>query len=392
MAEATILVIDDEPGIRQGCKRALTPQGFNVDTAENGEQALSKIHSGGFDLALIDVMMPGISGIDLITSIHEHDPEIVCIIITGYATVELAVTAIKRGAYDFVTKPFTTDDLLLVVNQGLERRKLSLEAKRLQTIEAQAQRLKEEKARLEELDRAKVAFIRLVTHELQAPISAISTYLDLILNEYIPTDQQREYLERAQDRAKEQLALISDLLEFGRLKEVKVLKKAEPVQMHTILAAVLRELEPQVHEKELRLTQDIQPPLPAILLPTEQAKSIWTNLISNAIKYTPNGGSIHIVLCVYGAQILGIVEDTGIGIPADAQDKLFSEFFRARNAKDLNIPGTGLGLAIVKQIIENAGGKIWCESQINQGTTFSFLLPTMGEGPSDATGFASALT
>lgn len=392
MAEATILVIDDEPGIRQGCKRALTPQGFNVDTAENGEQALSKIHSGGFDLALIDVMMPGISGIDLITSIHEHDPEIVCIIITGYATVELAVTAIKRGAYDFVTKPFTTDDLLLVVNQGLERRKLSLEAKRLQTIEAQAQRLKEEKARLEELDRAKVAFIRLVTHELQAPISAISTYLDLILNEYIPTDQQREYLERAQDRAKEQLALISDLLEFGRLKEVKVLKKAEPVQLDTILAAVLRELEPQVHEKELRLTQDIQPPLPAILLPTEQAKSIWTNLISNAIKYTPNGGSIHIVLCVDGAQILGIVEDTGIGIPADAQDKLFSEFFRARNAKDLNIPGTGLGLAIVKQIIENAGGKIWCESQINQGTTFSFLLPTMGEDPSDATGFASALT
>lgn len=375
MAEANILVIDDEPGIRQGCKRALTPQGFRVDTAENGDQALSKITSGGIDLALIDVMMPGISGIDLITRIHQHDPEIVCIIITGYATVELAVTAIKRGAYDFLTKPFTTDDLLLVVNQGLERRKLSLEAKRLQTIEAQAQRLAEEKAKLEELDRAKVAFIRLVTHELQAPISAISTYLDLILNEYIPADQQRDYLERAQDRAKEQLALISDLLEFGRLKEVKVLKKAEPIQLGTILEAVLRELEPQAQEKQLILTQDIQPHLPAVMLPAEQAKSIWTNLISNAIKYTPNGGAIQISLCQDGAQLLGKIQDTGIGIPGEAQDRLFSEFFRASNAKDLNIPGTGLGLAIVKQIIENAGGKIRCESQLNHGTSFYFLLP-----------------
>ena len=221
MTEANILVIDDEPGIREGCKRALTPQGFFVDTAEDADQGLSKIRTGHFELALIDVMMPGTSGIDLISLIHEHDPDVVCVIITGYATVELAVAAIKRGAYDFLTKPFTTDDLSLVVDQGLERRRLSLEARRLQSIEVEAQRLMEEKQRLEELDRAKVAFIRLVTHELQAPISAITTYLDLILNNYIPQDQQGEYLRRAQERAKEQLDLISDLLEFGRLKEIK---------------------------------------------------------------------------------------------------------------------------------------------------------------------------
>jgi two-component system sensor histidine kinase/response regulator len=375
MTEANILVIDDEPGIREGCKRALTLEDFFVETAQDGEQALSRMRSGHFDLALIDVMMPGISGIDLISLIHQHDPDIVCIIITGYATIELAVTAIKRGAYDFLTKPFTTDDLLLVVNQGLERRKLTLEAKRLQTIEAEAQQLAEEKARLEELDRAKVAFMRLVTHELQAPISAISTYLDLILNEYIPSDQYREYLERAQERAREQLALISDLLEFGRLKEVKVLKKAQLVQLELVLESVVREMNPRILEKDILLTKDIQPHLPPVLLPSDQVKSIWTNLISNAIKYTPNGGSIQIILCQEDAQILGKVRDTGIGIPTDAEDKLFSEFFRANNAKDMNIPGTGLGLAIVKHIIDNAGGRIWFESELNKGTTFSFLLP-----------------
>ncbi len=378
MTEANILVIDDEPGIREGCKRALTPQGYFVETAEDADQGISKIKTGHFELALIDVMMPGTSGIDLISVIHEHDPDIICIIITGYATVELAVAAIKKGAYDFLTKPFTTDDLNLVINQGLERRRLSLEARRLKNIEAEAQRLMEEKNRLEELDRAKVAFIRLVTHELQAPISAITTYLDLILNNYIPPDQQSEYLQRAQQRAKEQLSLISDLLEFGRLKEIKGTKKAELVQVDAELSEVIRELEPQAAEKNLRLTADIAPDLPPVYMPADHVKSIWTNLISNAIKYTPPGGKINILLRREDSQITGVVQDTGIGIPADGMDQLFSEFYRARNAKELNIPGTGLGLAIIKQIIEKAEGEIRVESETGKGSTFTFSLPVAG--------------
>ncbi len=372
---AKILVIDDEPGIREGCKRALTPQGFTVDTAENGQIGLAKVRTDQFDMVLLDVMMPGVSGIDLISLIHEHDPEIVCIIITGYATVELAVRAIKQGAYDFLTKPFSTDDLLLVVNQGLERRRLSLEAKRLQAIELEAQRLTEEKARLEELDRAKVAFIRLVTHELQAPLSAIITYLDLILNGYIPPEQEREYLEKSLERAREQLALINDLLEFGKLKELKTLSRQERLQAEDVLRSVLQQLEPQVKEKGMTLSVDIAPDLAPVFLAADQMKSIWTNLISNAIKYTPPQGSISIRLSQDDSRIVGEVADTGIGIPEDARDHLFSEFFRARNAKELNIPGTGLGLAIVRQIVEKAGGEISVESEVGKGSKFTFYLP-----------------
>lgn len=376
MNETRILVIDDETGIREGCKRALSPQGYLVETAENGEQGLQKVHSNNFDLVLIDIMMPGISGIDLISLIHQYDPEIVCIIITGYATVELAVRAIKQGAYDFLTKPFTTDELFLAVNQGLERRRLSLETNRLQAIEAEAQRLAAEKARLEELDKAKVAFIQLVTHELQAPISAISTYLDLMLNEYIPPDQLREYLERAQDRAKEQLNLISDLLEFGRLKEIKSTKKPGLVKVDDILKKVIRQLEPQVAEKKIEFVTDITSGVDPICMAADQVTSIWTNLISNAIKYTSPGGKIHILLKQEDSEVMGQVKDTGIGIPDDAKGQIFSEFFRAKNAKTLNISGTGLGLAIVKQIIEKAGGKIWFESELGKGSAFTFVLPT----------------
>ena len=375
MNQASILIIDDEPGIREGCRRALAPQGFSVQTAENGDEGLQIIETDGIDLALIDVMMPGIGGLELIARIHQHDPEIVCIIITGYATVELAVAALKQGAYDFLTKPFTTDDLTLVVNQGVERRRLTLETKRLQSIEAEAQRLAEEKARLEELDRAKVAFIRLVTHELQAPISAISTYIDLMLNDYIPPERQREYLEKAQERAKEQIDLIADLLEFGRLKEIKMAGKPAPLQIETVLSQVLEGSQAQATEKGIQITADVSPGLPPVCLPPEQAKSIWMNLISNAIKYTPSGGQVTVRLRQQDGNLLGEVQDTGIGIPEEARDSLFTEFFRARNAKALGIPGTGLGLAIIKQIIEKAGGNIWVESQAGQGSTFSFRLP-----------------
>lgn len=375
MNETNILVIDDEPGIREGCKRALAPHGYHVQTAENGEQGLNKVQSDSFDLVLIDVMMPGTSGIDLISLIHQHDPETICIIVTGYATVELAVAALKQGAYDFLTKPFTSDELLLVVNQGLERRRLSLETRRLQAIEAEAQHLAAEKERLEELDRAKVAFIRLVTHELQAPISAISTYLDLILKGYIPPESQHEYLERSLDRAKEQIALISDLLEFGRLREMAGVKKPGLVQIDAILRTVIEQLEPLAIEKQIHITADIAPAIAPTRIAADQVKSIWVNLISNAIKYTPPGGSITVLLRQENSTLLGQVRDTGIGIPSDAREKIFTEFYRAGNAKDSNIPGTGLGLAIVKQIIEKVGGEISFESEIGQGSQFSFILP-----------------
>ena len=379
MSEAKILVIDDEPGIREGCKRALNPQGYHVDAAASGDEGIEKVLANGFDLVLIDVMMPGISGIDLIASIHQHDPEIVCIIITGYATVELAVRAIKQGAYDFLTKPFTSDDLLLAVNQGLERRRLSLEAKRLQEVETEAQRLAEEKNRLEELDKAKVTFIRLVTHELQAPIAAIQNYLRLMLDGYIPPEQQKEYIQRAEERASEQLALIADLLEFGKLREVKTIGRVTPVQVDEILQKVIEEFSSQIDHKNLQLTVHIEPDLTVVNAVPGQVKSLWSNLISNAIKYTPSGGSIEITLEFSNGSLVGCVRDSGIGIPPEAQDKLFTEFYRAENAKSMNISGTGLGLVIVKQIVEGIGGEIKVESTLGKGSAFTFTLPVPKE-------------
>jgi len=371
-----ILVVDDEIGICEGIERALSLEGFQVDFTFDGDTGLAKYDENQYDLVLIDVMLPGINGIELIQLFYERDPEVVCIIITGYATVELAVQAIKKGAYDFLTKPFSIDELLHTVHQGLEHRRLTLEAKKNLIAEAEAKRLEEETKRLIELDRAKKDFIRLVTHELQSPVSAIETYLKLILEGYIPAEDQKSILKKCLDRTQEERSMIKDLLELGHLEVIHSFQKDE-VQVDQVLLSVLDAYQEQIDSKGIELQVEIAPTLPSIIAVPEQIRSLWNNLVSNAVKYTPDGGQIHVHLKMgRDNNIEGLVSDTGIGIPKEAQDKLFSDFYRAKNAKALEIPGTGLGLVIIRRILDGLKGDITVESRINEGTTFHFKIPT----------------
>ena len=379
MNKARILVIDDEIGICEGIQRALSPEGFQVDTAFTGEEGLSKVRQNGYDIVLLDIMIPGVSGIDLIAAVHEHDPEIVCIIVTGYATVELAVRSIKEGAYDFLTKPFTVDDLLLAVNQGVERRRLSLEAKRTQAAEAEARRLSEEKTRLEELDLAKRQFLRLVTHELQAPIDAIESYLRITLEGYVPSEKLTEIINKCIARAREERALINDLLELGHLEAIGAHARIEPVRLDEVLRNITSDFEKQAEEKRLRFTVSIATDIPPVSGTQEQFKSMWANLISNAIKYTPKNGAVTVSLHAEGRKVIGEVSDTGIGIPPEDRPRLFTEFFRARNARELEAHGTGLGLVLVKKVVEGAGGVINLESELEHGSKFTFTIPAVVE-------------
>lgn len=128
---AHILVVDDERGMRDGCRKILSPEGLFVETAQNGEEGLVVLRQGKCDLLLADLKMPGMGGIELIEAAKSIDPDLVCVVITGFATLETAVEATKRGAYDYLSKPFAPDELLAVVAKALEKRRLSLEAKRL---------------------------------------------------------------------------------------------------------------------------------------------------------------------------------------------------------------------------------------------------------------------
>jgi FixJ family two-component response regulator len=253
-AKGNILVIDDELGIREGSRRALEPQGFTVETAATLQEGLRKIQEGDFDLVLLDVMMPDGRGIDLLAPIHEKDPDIVSVIITGYATVELAVEAIKQGAYDFISKPFTSDLLLMAVNQGLEKRRLSLEAKRLQAIEREAAELARAKEELERLDRFKTTFTLMVAHELRAPVHALQSFLLSLLKGYIPPDQQQTILQRAIERSQELLDLVDDLLNLAAAKEELAPPKRKVLSLADALEKVVPLLQTQAEEKGMTFT------------------------------------------------------------------------------------------------------------------------------------------
>ncbi|MFO7917532.1 MAG: HAMP domain-containing sensor histidine kinase [Anaerolineae bacterium] len=229
--------------------------------------------------------------------------------------------------------------------------------------------------RLQELDHTRSLFIRLVTHELRAPVAAIQSYLQLILEGYVPEERMMEIVSKAERRAREQLDLISDLLSLARLSEAKEEEEIEPSDAVTILRDVLDMMQGTIEDKNLSTEIDVQADELKVMVPETHVKQIWNNLISNAIKYTPAEGAISITLEDGENTVLGTVQDTGIGISPEEQDSIFEDFYRTEAAKSMAQHGTGLGLSIVKAIMERYNGRIWVESEQGEGSTFYFELP-----------------
>jgi two-component system sensor histidine kinase/response regulator len=358
-----ILVVDDELGIREGCKRALTPHGFEVEIAENGPTGLRKLREGRFDVLLLDAMMPGMSGLEMWQQAKQLAPDLICIIITGYATVELAVQATREGAHDFIAKPFTSELLLQVINRQLERRQLRREAEQLETIEGR--------------------FMLTMVHILRAPVAVLQNSIQLIRKGYVPLEEQSALLERAEQRAGELLTTLDDLLLLAYLKESVGLAKTETVSGADVLEGVLATLKGQADQQGVTVTAEVTD-RPHVMANPDHIKALWTHLLSNAIRYTPEGGRITVSLWTdqEQGQVIGAVSDTGIGVAVEDIPRIFEDFYRTEEAKAMQETGTGLGLPIVQQVVEKYGGTIEVESVVGQGSTFRFTLPLTHQGGS----------
>jgi two-component system sensor histidine kinase/response regulator len=372
-ATAHILVIDDEIGMREGCRRALTPHGFHVSTAEHGVEGLRKMREEPFDLILLDAMMPGMSGLELLERIRDHDPSIICVMITGYATVDLAAQAMKQGACDFLPKPFTSDELLTVVNRGLEERQRQLAFKQQREQEEEALQLERTRQEIAKLDAIESRFMLVLVHQLRDPAGVIKNYLQLMRAGYVDADEWDEYLEKLDLRAGQLLNMLDDLLELAHLKEMRGSSKLKPVAVADILEQVARRLQPAAQAKGLDFELQIQA-RPTLLAQPVHLQSLWTNLIDNAIRYTPRG-QVRVTLAEQDGQITGMVTDTGIGVSTEELPRIFQEFYRSEAAKAEVELGTGLGLPIVDQIVKIYGGTIRVDSVPGQGSKFIVRLP-----------------
>jgi len=233
-------------------------------------------------------------------------------------------------------------------------------------------------AELRNLDEIKAQFVSIAAHELRSPLTAITGYLELLLDEDgCFTEHQRDYLGIIQDSAHRLLKITNDLLDLTRIEAGRLELVMQPTDLGALLRAAASEYTAQIAAKAQQLTLEIPDGLPGALCDSGRAVQIIGNLISNATKYTPAGGAITIRLeRAVAAGFLQIsVRDTGVGIPTDEQTKVYERFFRASSALSAGALGTGLGLHITRALVELHGGKIWLESKAGQGATFFVTFP-----------------
>ncbi len=357
----TILIIDDEEAMRDSCSMILTKDGFRAETAENGRIGLDKARELKPALALIDLKMPGLSGFEVLEKIKDIDPQVIPIVITGYATVESAVEAMKKGAYDFLPKPFTPDELRIIIGRALERRKLAQEA----------ENLRREKKLMEE------NFITMVSHQLRSPLVAIQQYFEVILAGMAGRveDAQKEMIVRAKERLGSLLQLINDWLDMARISRGQIVDKLKPLALDKLLERQLEFMKPLAEEHRVRLELRSAAGQAAVLGDEQSLEQMFMNLITNAIKYNKPEGEVTIVTREEDRTVLIEVADTGIGIAREQLPFIFDQFYRVRRSEDQKIKGTGLGLAIAKKIVEAHNGSIQAKSELGRGSTFSVRLP-----------------
>lgn len=480
-----ILVVDDEVGMREGCRRILAAEGFVVETAEDGRAALEHFQAaGGFDVVISDLKMPRMGGMDLIEALHAIDEDALLLVITAYATIDTAVDATKRGAYGYIPKPFTPDELLLHVRNGLEKRALRLEARQLRQererrlLEVAFERSKSttilncmtdgvlvinrhgqivlrnqalsrilpdgmplptpvetlgipelsdlvldvvrsedaliaskelaigpctymvnaapvrepvgetlgavavlrDITALKKLEVAKSMFVSMVAHELKSPLATIESSLGLILSGAAGNDAERDrhLMNRALLRAATLRTLVGDLLNLTAIETGNFTLKRTRTDVCKVVREVVDGLADKAAEKGVSLALACDEPLAAseILADTNAIHSVITNLIDNAIKYTPKGGHVSVRVDDAGAYARVSVQDDGIGMTAAERDRVFDEFYRVKNEQTAAIPGTGLGLTLVRRLVDMHQGRIDVDSTPGRGSTFRVRLPT----------------
>lgn len=485
--KARVLIVDDEEALRIGVQRILEMEGYDVDTASNGTEGIEKGSQNDYDLAVLDLKMPDISGIEVLRAIRLTKPETICFMATAFASYETAIEATKLGAYGYILKPFTDDELLRNLEMGLERRQLLLESKRLK--EDRERRLLElafERSRLntvihsladgvlvinkdnevvyfnpaalkllnlddieieknilpmlpsqvnemiqsylemekyepksssvemeinpeqklvvevtcspvphpdgtlagvvivlsnitkfKEIEQLKSQFVSMVSHELKAPVAATIGFLNLLNDKKVNLSEEKreDFVKRSIGRLHSLLSMVNDLLDISRMELKSVKREMKLLSLNDILQEVANLFTFEANKKSIDINLTIPDGLPQLKADPNELQRLFTNLVSNGIKYNKEGGELNISVQTTARYLVTEVSDTGIGMREEDQQHLFSEFFRAKNQYTKNIHGTGLGMSIVQKLVDSYSGKIEFESEYGKGTAFKIYLP-----------------
>jgi signal transduction histidine kinase len=355
-----VVVIDDDAAMRLSCRQILARMGLAVEVYGDGAQGLAGVARAKPGLVVVDLKMPGLSGLEVIRRLHSIDASIVVIVITGYATVDTAIEAMKAGAWDFLPKPFAPDQLRLIVGRALERRRLECESRRLEV----------------EREMLKRRFVAFVSHQLKTPLAAVHQYLDLLARlEGEPgiEERRRDWIRRCLERSDEMRRLIDEWLTLARIEGDALVGRREPVDLAPLLARLVDGQRERAERAGIALGLELEPGDWTVEGDPGCLGVLFENLIDNALKYNRKGGAVAVAGRLAAGEAVVDVRDTGEGIPAEALPFLFDEFFRARPAGVAR--GSGLGLAICRRVAAESGGGIEVESRLGVGSTFRVRLP-----------------
>jgi two-component system sensor histidine kinase/response regulator len=358
---ALILIIDDEESIRDGCSQTLTKSGFEVITSPEGTDGIRLARERKPDMVFLDLKMPGMTGLEVLEVLSKDIPDIVLIVITGYATIVSAVEAMKKGAYDYLPKPFIPDQLRVLAQRGLEHRNLKIETRKL----------REDKEMFEK------SFITFVSHEMRSPLVTVLQYMETMKVLYADKfdAQCNEILNKCSIRVKSLEELVNHWLDIDRVASESFSMSKEPVNLPELIKNAIEDLSPISEKREILVTLDPPPKsLPEVLGDPESLSRVINNIIGNATKYTDPGGRITSKISYDEYYVTVEITDTGKGIPADKLQFIFEPFYRVLGKREL-YRGSGLGLTFCKKIMDAHNGQIEVSSKEGLGTTFLLKFP-----------------
>ena len=371
MATLKVLVVDDEPGIRMGINRIL--KNFSVSypfmnedfefesiEAETGEKAIEIIDSNEIDIILLDNKLPGIEGIEVLDYIKQKNYNALVMMITSYASLELAIKATQRGAYNFVPKPFTPEELRSAMENITKKLFLQRMTQKM-NIEGRQIRFQ---------------FLSVLSHELKSPINAIEGYLNIMKDKQAGDniDDYKIMIDRSLERIKGMRGLILDMLDLTRIESGKKSRNLQNTDICSVAQTAIDTLEPMAIQKNIKIYKNFTEST-HLHADSSEIEIIFNNLISNAIKYNNENGRVEISIINSQEALTILVEDNGFGMAPEDTALLFRDFVRIKNEKTKNITGSGLGLSITKKLIDIYKGQIQVESRLGKGSRFIVKLP-----------------
>ncbi len=384
MAQKTpdkILIVEDEPDIALALKLALEGAGYETAWAGDGEKALQILQDDDdCHLALLDIRMPGIDGVEVLKRLRNSDRDVTVIMMSGHGSEELAVECIKIGAEDYLSKPFVLDDMLQRVERARSHRLAVIEKKRL--------------------EQEREDFFMMLSHDMKNPMTAVIGSIDIMREGRLGpvNEEQVDYLQSAIDSCNEVILMIDNLLDIRRFEVGKMQLSIQTYNPVEIIRKVAAQFSRAAERDGIRFVLDIKDDLPAIAVDRNALTRIMGNLLGNALKFTPEGGEIAVSCsCMYQpAPLLSriptyaalpdgfmdqkclvalTVRDTGNGIPSDELKTIFDRYTQSSSNSGRERGGAGLGLSFCKLAVESFGGVIWAESEAGQGSEFIILLP-----------------